>query len=233
MERVQIEKGAKLAAGVSCVDDLMEGGLEPGIITEIYGEGGAGKTNLCMIFSLAALIAGQHVIFLDSEGFSSERFLQVTRNSPELIENFALYRVVSLDDQEVSLMRASRLMEKRRPGLIVIDSFTEHFRLEKSGDSSRVPLIQKQLSLLQGMAIKFNVPVLMTNQIYMDIETGNLTPFGGFIIDHIMKAIYRIEKAPGGKRVITVEKHRSIREGKKTELFITGEGIACARQQSP
>ncbi|MCL5438143.1 MAG: DNA repair protein RadB, partial [Candidatus Thermoplasmatota archaeon] len=78
MEKVEISKDTRLPSGIACIDELTEGGLEPGIITEIFGEGGSGKTNLCIIFSLSALLSGQSVIFLDSEGFSSERFLQVT-----------------------------------------------------------------------------------------------------------------------------------------------------------
>jgi len=42
-----------------------------------------------------------------------------------------------------------------------------------------------------------------------------------------MKAIYRIEKLSGGMRRITVEKHRSIREGSYTGFRIVDSGIEC------
>ncbi len=227
MDKVEIQKLDKLRSGISCIDSLMDGGLEPGIITEIFGEGGAGKTNLCMVFSLSALLAGERVIYLDSEGFSSERFLQLTRSAPEVLPNFSLYRIGSLEDQEISLMRVSKTLEKKKHSLVIIDSFTEHFRLEKTGDPSRYSILQKQLSLVQGIASKFTIPVLITNQIYLDIDSGNLSPFGGFVMDHVMKAIYRIDKLKDGKRTIMVTKHRSIGEGRRAEFYITGEGLSC------
>ena len=46
-------------------------------------------------------------------------------------------------------------------------------------------------------------------------------PFGGYFIDHAMKAIYYIEKMDNGNRRITVIKHRSIQENLFSEFKIT------------
>lgn len=222
----------KLSSGVSCLDELMAGGLEPEIITEVFGEGGAGKSNLCMQFTISAINAGNSVIFLDTEGFSTERFRQMSGANDEAARGLYLYRINSLEDQDLAIMRIPKLAERiRSPGLIVIDSFTEFFRLEAPGDPAvRSAGFQKQLSNLSAAALKLRVPALITNQIYQDPETGRLNPFGGFLIDHIMKAIYRIEKANGGKRRMSVVKHRSIPEGKGADFRITDFGITCEVQ---
>ena len=222
----------KVPSGINCIDDLMAGGLEPEIITELFGEGGSGKSNLCMQFTVATLNSGKSVIFLDTEGFSTERFLQVAGGNVDLTKNLYLYRVTSLEDQDLAIMRLSKISERMKSlGLIVIDSFTEYFRLETGGDaSSRRAGFQKQLSNLSSTILKLKVPALVTNQIYQDPESGGLHPFGGFLVDHIMKAIYQVEKSSGGKRKLSVIKHRSLAEGLSTVFRITDYGLTCEVQ---
>lgn len=222
----------KLRSGVNCIDDLMGGGLEPGIITELFGEGGSGKSNLSMQFTISALNSGMSVIFLDTEGFSSERFMQMAGHRHEITHGLYLYRVTSLEDQDLAIMRLPKIAEKiRSPGLVVIDSFTEFFRLEGQGDmAARTLNLQKQLSSLSATVVKMKIPALITNQIYMDPESRKLNPFGGFLMDHIMKAIYRVEKSPDGRRRISVVKHRSIQDGRWADFRITDFGLNCEVQ---
>ncbi len=227
MEEVKVEDILpRFKSGIACIDDAMGGGIEPGIITELYGEGGSGKTNLSMVFSCSAMSAGKKVIYIDSEGFSSERFLRICTSD---LRKFKLYRVFSLDDQEIAIMKASKMIEKdENYGLLVIDSFTEFFRLEKSDDTqSRISELQKQLALISSIAARRKIPVIITNQIYQDIGNGEFVPFGGFVVNHVMKAIYSIEKGSNGMRHITVVKHRSIKEGSGSGFTITDTGISC------
>ncbi len=230
MQKVEIRDGnTKFGFGVGCIDTLLDGGLESSIITEIFGEGGAGKTNLCMQFAINTASSGKKVFYLDSEGFSTERFRQMSASRDHIYDDIALFRLNSLEDQELSIMKVQKLIEKsRNPGAVILDSFTEYFRLETSNDyQARVAGFQKQLSILLGIASDFKIPVLLTNQIYQDIDSGTLLPFGGFIIDHSVKAIIRVDKLDGGLRKATVTKHRSIGEGRSSEFRITGTGLEC------
>lgn len=230
MEKIDpAQKLEKLPVGVSCIDSLMNGGLESGVITELYGEGGSGKSNMSMLFALAAIKNDKTAVFLDTEGFSADRFMQICGGSSEPSESLMLYRVSSLDDQELSIMRVLKMLEKsRKIGIVIVDSFTEYFRLEKTADAaSRSAGFQKQLGLLSSIALRGNVPVLITNQIYQDMDSKLLHPFGGFLIDHSMKAIYQLEKLPGGKRRISVSKHRSLPEGNSSEYRIVDYGVNC------
>jgi DNA repair protein RadB len=207
----------------------MGGGLEPGVITELFGEGGSGKSNLSMIFTISVLKGGKRAIFIDSEGFSTERFLQLNSSPEDTAGNLLLYRVSSLEDQEVAIIKSGKLMERPgNVGLMIVDSFTEYFRLENFSDpQSRSYAFQKQIGLLSSIASSYSIPVLITNQIYQDTESGGLNPFGGFLLDHLMKAIYRLEKNGEGKRKITVCKHRSIEEGRNTKFLLKEYGISC------
>lgn len=230
MEKVDLTSlPGKIPIGISCLDELTGGGLESEVITEIYGEGGAGKTNISMQFAISTIREGGQVLYLDTEGFSVERFLQISGGDSSMADGLILYRVSSLEDQDLAILRVPKILEKsRKVRLIIMDSFTEYFRLEASGDAvTRAAGFQKELSSLAASALKFRVPVLLTNQIYQSPDSGNLHPFGGYVIDHVMKAIYRVEKTKDGKRRLVVVKHRSIKEGTAKEFKITEYGLSC------
>jgi DNA repair protein RadB len=144
-----------------------------------------------------------------------------------------IYRVKSLDDQYLALIKSDKLIGEKRDskhgiGIMIVDSFTNFFRMEAGKDpSARMEGYEKQLNILSGIALKYRIPVLITNQIYEDVNNNSLEPFGGFFIDHAMKAIYRVEKFSDGTRTLTVDKHRSIAEGHSTRFRITDNGITC------
>jgi DNA repair protein RadB len=182
-----------------------------------------------MQFAINTASQGRKVFYLDSEGFSIERFRQMSVSRSDIYDNIALFRLNSLEDQELSLIKVQRLMEKvKSPGALIVDSFTEYFRLETGSDyQARVAGFQKQLGTILAMISEYHIPALVTNQIYQDIDKGQLQPFGGYVIDHSVKAIIRLEKKEGGLRKAIVEKHRSIEEGRSVIFAITPEGLEC------
>ena len=54
----------RLAIKCSALDKLIGGGLEPKIITEIYGEAGTGKTNICLQASRESAARGKKVAYI-------------------------------------------------------------------------------------------------------------------------------------------------------------------------
>ncbi len=231
MERIDATgEVTRIKSGISCLDSVLSGGLEKKIISEIYGEGGSGKTNLSLLLSLSVVSSGGTVVYLDTEGVSTERIRQLTASMKGDLKKLYLYRIKSLEDQELTLLRIEKNIDRGQavPDLIVIDSFTEYFRLEKSSDpSGRTAIMQKHMAILMSIISKSDCAVLITNQIYQDVQTGNLEPFGGYVIDHSVKAIFRISKLPESKRKMEVLKHRSEREGHSMYFRITSFGIEC------
>ena len=231
MERIDATgEVTRIKSGISCLDSVLSGGLEKKIISEIYGEGGSGKTNLSLLISLSVVASGGTAVYLDTEGVSTERIRQLTASMKGDLKKLYLYRIKSLEDQELTLLRIEKNIDRGQtvPELIVIDSFTEYFRLEKSSDpSGRTAIMQKHMAILMSIISKSDCAVLITNQIYQDVQTGNLEPFGGYVIDHSVKAIFRISKLPESKRKMEVLKHRSEREGHSMYFRITSFGIEC------
>jgi len=205
------------------LDKLLEGGIEAGIITEIYGEGGTGKTNICIQAAKSCVENGKRVVYIDTEGISKERLLQVFKDKKKL-EKILFFFPYSLKEQEEMVEKAIKI----DAGLIILDSANLFYRLEMNEDEAKATRsLTKQLVTLQIEARKKNIPVIITSQVYS--VGDDIKPFAGRSMDHIAKTIIKVEKvgSVGGKeeRKATLMKHRSIPEGKSIHFFITEEGI--------
>ena len=63
----------RCSTGVPSVDRLLGGGLETDSLTEIYGEGGSGKTLFCLGVAHRIAREGRWVFYIDTEGLSVDR----------------------------------------------------------------------------------------------------------------------------------------------------------------
>jgi DNA repair protein RadB len=79
---------------------------------------------------------------------------------------------------------------------------------------------------LLGYSKRYDIPVIITNQVYMDTLKNTYFGLGGTALEHISKVIIRLEKrdSPGLRRARLV-KHRSQPEGAYFDFEITGNGI--------
>ena len=205
------------------LDKLLDGGIERGIVTEIYGEGGSGKTNICIQASKSCVEEGKKVVYIDTEGVSKERLLQILKEKKKL-EKILFFFPFSLKEQEEMVEKAVKI----DAGLIILDSANLFYRLEMNEDEANATRsLTKQLVILQIEARKKNIPVIITSQVYSAGE--EVKPFAGRSMDHIAKTIIKVEKIGNreGKeeRKAILMKHRSIPEGRSINFYITADGI--------
>ncbi len=221
----------RLPSGAKPIDDLLGGGFETGTMTQIYGEPSSGKTNICLQLAITTMRAGKKVIFIDTEGFSPERFSQIAGEgeTKELASKMYWYNVTNFDQQFAAIRDAEKLIAQgdQDVGLIIMDSATALYRVEREGRDGAAPMreLASQMTALLGMARKHDVAVVITNQIYTDIENEVFRAAGGKWLEHISKAIIELKRAGPGKRVAVLKKHRSRPEGESVEFAITGRGI--------
>ena len=212
----------RISTGCTSLDEMLNGGIEKGCITEVYGEGGSGKTNICIQFSVNLAKNGKKLIFIDSEGVSLERINQISKTKDDLLKNILFYKPMGFKEQAEMIEQAIKLMEKIEIEAIVLDSITNFYRT-LNGDLN--PLLGKQMNTLLNIARKNNIAVLITNQVYHDINNGYERPRGGYAVDHRTKIIIKIKKGKFGTRKAILMKHRSIEEGKIAKFKITQDGI--------
>lgn len=227
MENSNIQNDQKLPFGIGCLDTFLEGGVDRGVITQVYGEGGTGKTNMALQLTVSTLLSGKKVIYVDTESFSSTRYIQIANSDNDLSKNLILYRCENFAEQEVNLIKAERILQKTTDiDLLVLDSATALLRIDRN-ESLKTQGLSRIISLLNTIGYKYKIPLFVTNQIYFDVGNSSITPFGGHLLDHFSKTIISLRRTAAGGREATIEKHRSIREGKTQVFYITQTGISC------
>ena len=219
----------RLPSGCRQLDELLCGGLEKGVITQLYGKAGCGKSNLAIAFAVSCLNKGDKVAYIDTDGLSIERVAQVARgNFADIARNLYVWEVLDFDQQYSAVNNLGKVLEADdRFSLVILDSATGLYRMELSKDQGISPKqeLANQLSHLLGFARKYSISVLITNQTYRDVETKLLRPLGGSVTAHLSKAIIRLEKLAGPKRRAVLEKHRSQPSGSSCTFTIYEEGI--------
>jgi DNA repair protein RadB len=218
-------EGERVPTGIPALDSLLGGGLERRAITQIYGEPGCGKSTLALIAAVERLRGGESVIYLDTEGFSVERFRQVAgERAEDLARLLFLSEPLDFEQQGLMIAESERLLQKGGVGLIVLDSATALYRSELASGQEAQRRLARQVIHLLGLAKRYNVPVLATNQVYMDVTRNVATGLGGTTLAHLSKAIVRLEGSEGIRTAI-LEKHRSLPAGGTFLFEMTGDGI--------
>lgn len=203
-------------------DDFLGGGLLPGILTHFYGPPASGKTNLALMATANAAACGK-VLYLDSEGgFSVERLRQITAgNLDAVMGNVMLVKPTTFTEQQAAIKRLDVLVREQAVALVVIDSIGNLFRLEDDRD---VREFGRQLAQLLRIARKYELPVLLTNQVFTDIDSGGLVPIGGRVNEYWSKIMVELG-LEGHKRFAVIKKHLFKPEGLRLEFTIVNSGI--------
>jgi len=119
--------------------------------------------------------------------------------------------------------RELELLQSRQEYL---DSIAVLYRLEEEKD---IKELGRQMAKLLRIARKFDVPVLITNQIYTDIETGRSVPIGGDVIRYWAKISIELDKQDSIRTAI-LKKHKFLPENMRMDYRITERGMEdCPR----
>jgi DNA repair protein RadB len=216
------------------IDNIIGGGVEKGCLTQFYGPPGSGKTNIALNLMVQSVKKGNKAIFVDTEGgLSIERFKQISGNEFDSIaSNVLIFEPKTFQEQDEVLKKIENLLEsgKEEVDLVILDSAVALYRL-KDGDLTQVNReLGKQMGLLSRIARKYNVAVIITNQIYSsfgdDGTTSVIAPVGGTILKYWSKIM--IELARGdvdGERYAILKRHRSRPEGLKARFKIVNDGL--------
>ncbi len=210
------------------IDDLLGGGFEPGCITLLFGEAGSGKTNVCLQLARNVVRSGKKVIYIDTEGVSMDRLQQICGEDFEIVaKNILISEPYSLDEQEKLIDKAIKIAEtSEEVGLIVVDSVTMHYRLTLREEVREDRYaIARQIAKLMRVSRKVGIPIVVTSQVYTDIETGDYLPLGGHTLLHSAKTIVRLDKVGASARAAILMKHRSREEGRLAKFRLTEAGV--------
>ncbi len=213
----------RVSTGSEILDDLLKGGLEKGVITNVYGESGTGKTNFCVQAAAEAAKNGK-VAYIDTEGgFSPERAAQI--GGEEILENIIIKNPVEFREQEETINQLEALVQQEDIGLVVVDSAVSLYRLKVNGDNAQEinQKLSNQLSELSKIARTENIPVIITNQVYTSFDKDDLELVGRDVPKYWSKCLLKMEE--NSNRKIKISKHRSLPKGRTRTFKITDEGL--------
>ncbi|CAM9625358.1 unnamed protein product [Scytosiphon promiscuus] len=199
--RERRESGVSLfiATGLPTMDGALQGGFPAGMITELVGPAGIGKTQMCLMMAaqacLPACLGGlgedAGVVYLDTERkFSPDRLVEIaSARLPEHYGEFAIGKcsmerllnqvtVFTVDNSTALLERLESLQTRIIEGnvrLIILDSIAALARRDFAREDTvtRQELLTRQAAVLKSLAYTFSIAVVVTNQVTSGWQGGN------------------------------------------------------------
>jgi len=156
-----------ISTGLQKLDEFLSGGIPDGVIVDIFGGNGTGKTQLLLQLSINSIKNGGHVLYLDTTGeFRPERILEIQKQSKKqfnFLEKITVSRITNTSEQIKSIKNLTNDFS-----LIVIDNITDLFSYEYKKDEStfeKNSLFMKYMHELSKIAITKKIPIIITNMI--------------------------------------------------------------------
>lgn len=152
-----------IRTGLEKLDEILGDSLRSGTITDVFGESGAGKTQLIMQI-IANSVLENNVFYQDTTGnFRPERLLEmVPSKDPKFLDKITVSRITNVKEQQNSLDK----IKKTDFSLIVIDSVTDLFSFEYPKEEQfleKTTQFSKYMKRLSQIAFDTKIPIIITN----------------------------------------------------------------------
>jgi DNA repair protein RadA len=228
------------------LDRILGGGLETGAITELIGEFGSGKTQICFTLSVLAQRPaeeggfGGNVCVIDTEGtFLPERVLQIAESRgydpTETLKNILVARAYNSEHQTILIKNLPQVCQEHNVKLVIVDSMIGHFRGEYIGRgtlSDRQQKIGSCLGNLLRVAEAFNLAVVLTNQVQAKPDTAYgdpNRPTGGHVMAHACTHRVYLRKGKENTRLAQVIDSPYLPE-EKVRFAVDASGVVGCEQ---
>lgn len=240
-----------LTTGSKQLDTLLGGGIETGLITEVFGEFRTGKSQLCHTLSVTCQLpidmgGGEgKCLYIDTEGtFRPNRLVSIAEryglNPNDCLDNVAYARAYNAEHQLQLLTLASQMMAESRFSLLIVDSIMSLYRTDYAGRgelSARQTHVAKFMRTLQRLADEFGIAVLITNQVVAQVDGMSSMynpdpkkPIGGNIIAHASTTRLSFKKGRGETRICKIYDSPCLPES-DCVFAIYEDGIGDPRQE--
>ena len=150
-----------LRTGMAALDEFLGGSLPRGIILDVYGPGGSGKSQLLMQAAAEAAAAGFRVAFVDTTGaFRPERILQM-RPVPGILHGIDVLRATSVAEQVAAPAMAGDV------DLLLLDNITDLFSYEYGEEKApaRGRELASHMREIARWAITYDAGVMVANTV--------------------------------------------------------------------
>jgi DNA repair protein RadA len=235
------QKMKRCSTGSNNLNELMGGGIETQAMTELIGEYGVGKTQICLSLCVRVQQPEEegglngNVVYVDTEGtFIPERVVEIAESlgldPHKILENIFLARAYNSSHQELLTENLFKFCPENNIKLVVVDSMIGHFRGEFVGRenlSERQQKLNSQLHKLLRLTEAYNLSVVITNQVQANPTAffGDPNkPAGGNVMAHASTHRVYLRKGGKGTRLATVIDSPYLPEN-KVRFKITEKGV--------
>lgn len=205
------------------LDEILGGGIRGGIITDIFGAGGTGKTQLTLQIMVNSLLDGGTIFYQDTTGgFRPERLVELLKSKGlenNLLDKIKVARITNTSEQfgYISKITDSDF------SLVIIDNVTDLFSFEYSKDDQtleKTTQFAKYMRELAKTTIEKQVPLITVNMVrrIAENEQENLDP----IISLFTHVKIRLSKNKTGYEGLV---HLSPMKKQSFRYKITKEGL--------
>lgn len=240
-----------ITTGSKALDQLLDGGIESGSITELFGEFRTGKSQLCHTLAVTCQLPVDRgggegkCMYIDTEGtFRPQRLVEIAKHykldESTVLGNVAVAKCYNTDHQTNLLHEAAAIMSEHRYALIIVDSATHLYRTDFMGRgelASRQQHLARFLRMLQRMSEVYGVACVITNQVVAQVDGAGgafnpdpRKPIGGNIIAHASTTRLYLKKGKGENRICKIYDSPCLPES-ETTFAITTSGIADAKKE--
>jgi len=241
-EYYEIQKDKlKMTTGCTSLDLLLKGGLETMSITELHGEFGSGKSQICQQLAVTVQLPEAEggldgaCLYIDTEHvFRPDRVIKIAEGmglEPASVLKKIIYAEgYTSEHQAVLLENSDEVIKENNIRIIIIDSLTGHFRSEYIGRENLAPRQQKlnqHMHKLIRLARAFNAVAIVTNQVLATPDaffSKSPDPIGGHIVGHIAHTRILLRKGRDNLRIAKIIASPFLPVG-ETPFRITDRGI--------
>jgi len=194
--------------GSKSMNELLNGGVGTGLVTDFFGASNTGKTQICfqLCVNLQHLDEEGGVVFVDSSGtFRPERIVEISKgmkSKEDIFKRIMVVRARSVSEQ-IELPRRLKRDTPLSIKLLIIDTLTDNFVFEYQGEEriiERQAKLARHLHDLCSLAIRDDMAVVVTNTVrtridaeqgYHEVETGgNVVSQGIHVRVHLSRDPY-------------------------------------------
>ncbi len=211
----------RCTTGSKALDNILGGGIETQAMTELIGDYGVGKTQICLTLTVTAQLLKEEgglegsVIYIDTEGtFSPERIYQIASerelDPQKILDGVIIARAYNSDHQCLLIDHLFKKCPEENVKLVIVDSMISHFRGEYVGRenlSERQQRLNEYLHKLLRLAEAYNIAVVITNQVQANPAQfwGDTDrPAGGHIMAHACTHRVYLRRSKGDTRTAKV-----------------------------
>jgi DNA repair protein RadA len=192
-EILERRKGlVRFTTGSAKLDSFLDGGIETQAVTEIAGEFGTGKSQICHTLcvtanakkekprsgessgSRATTSSDHNVIFIDTENtFRAERAHQIAETRrlgsvEEILKRIFVCKIYNSAHLEYVIANLGKYIEQYKANLVIVDSVISLHRAEYTGRESLADR-QQRLNILLHKLVRlteiYNIAIVITNQV--------------------------------------------------------------------